>query len=73
MKSKIGSLLLAFVVSFALWIYVITVVSPDSDATINGIAVELLSMLQKSMQRASRTHLMMFVIPATYRIMRLRF
>lgn len=41
MKSKIGSLLLAFVVSFALWIYVITVVSPDSDATINGIAVEL--------------------------------
>ena len=41
MKSKISSLLLAFVVSFALWIYVITVVSPDSDATINGIAVEL--------------------------------
>ena len=41
MKSKIGSLLLAFLVAFALWIYVITVVSPDSDATITGIPVEL--------------------------------
>lgn len=41
MKSKIGSLLLAFVVSFALWVYVITVVSPDSDVTIDGISVEL--------------------------------
>ena len=41
MKSKIGSILLAFLVAFALWIYVITVVSPDSDATITGIPVEL--------------------------------
>ncbi len=41
MKNKIGSLLLAFLVAFALWIYVITVVSPDSDATITGIPVEL--------------------------------
>ncbi len=41
MKSKIGSLLIAFLIAFALWAYVITVVSPDSDTTITGIPVEL--------------------------------
>ena len=33
MKSKIWTALLSVVVAFGLWLYVITVVSPDSEAT----------------------------------------
>lgn len=41
MKNKIISLLLSFLIAFALWIYVITVVSPNSTDSFNNIPVEL--------------------------------
>ncbi len=41
MKSKAISLLLSIVIAFGLWLYVVTVVSPDSRVTIRNIPVEL--------------------------------
>lgn len=41
MKNKIISLLLSFLIAFALWIYVITVVSPNSTDSFTNIPVEL--------------------------------
>ena len=41
MKSKAVSLLLSVVIAFGLWLYVVTVVSPDSRVTIRNIPVEL--------------------------------
>lgn len=41
MKNKIISLLLSFLIAFALWIYVITVVSPNSTDSFSNIPVEL--------------------------------
>lgn len=41
MKNKIISLLLSFAIAFALWVYVITVVSPNSTDTFNNVPVEL--------------------------------
>ena len=39
MKNKIGTAILALVVSFGLWLYVITVVSPGSEQTYYNIPV----------------------------------
>ena len=41
MKNKFLSLLLAFAVAFGLWLYVITVVSPESEKTYYDIPVVL--------------------------------
>lgn len=40
MKSKLTMLLLALVIAFGLWFYVITVVSPDSEISINNVSVQ---------------------------------
>lgn len=40
MKSKFAMVLLAFVIAFGMWFYVITVVSPDSEISINNISVQ---------------------------------
>lgn len=40
-SNKLVMLLLSGIVAFALWIYVITVVSPNSETTIYGVSVEL--------------------------------
>lgn len=39
MKSKLGAALLAALISFGLWLYVITVVSPDSTDTVYNIPI----------------------------------
>lgn len=39
MKSKIGALLLSLAIAFGLWLYVITVVSPESEDTFHDIPV----------------------------------
>ncbi len=39
MKSKIGAFLLSFAIAFGLWLYVITVVSPESEDTFHDIPV----------------------------------
>lgn len=41
MKSKITMLLLSLVIAFGTWFYVITVVSPDSEITINNVTVDV--------------------------------
>ena len=41
MKNKILSLLLSLVISFGLWLYVVTVISPESESVIYDIPVEL--------------------------------
>lgn len=41
MKNKFLTLLLSFVISFGLWLYVVTVISPESEATFYNIPVEL--------------------------------
>ena len=41
MKNKVMTLLLSLAISFGLWMYVVTVVSPESEATIYNIPVEL--------------------------------
>lgn len=43
MRNKLVTLLLSFVIAFALWVYVITVVSPNSEVTISDIKVTLLN------------------------------
>ncbi len=43
MKNKILYALLSFVIAFGLWVYVITVVSPESDATYYDIPVSLIN------------------------------
>ena len=40
-KSKIGAFLLSFAIAFGLWLYVITVVSPESEDTFHDIPVVL--------------------------------
>ena len=39
MKSKVGAVLISVLVAFGLWLYVITTVSPESEASISGIPV----------------------------------
>ncbi len=41
MKSKLGAALLAVLISFGLWLYVITVVSPESESTYYDVPVVL--------------------------------
>lgn len=41
MKNKIVTLILSFVISFGLWLYVVTVISPESEATFYNVPVEL--------------------------------
>lgn len=41
MKNKIGTILLAFVVAFSMWYYVITVVSPEQERPFNNVQVTL--------------------------------
>lgn len=41
MKNKIFSFLLALIVSFGLWLYVVTVISPESEVSLYDIPVEL--------------------------------
>ena len=41
MKNKLGTLLLSFVIAFGLWLYVITVVSPNSSDTIYDIPLTI--------------------------------
>lgn len=41
MKNKVLSLLLSLVISFGLWLYVVTVISPESESVIYDIPVEL--------------------------------
>lgn len=41
MKNKILTFLLSFVIAFGLWLYVVTVVSPESEATFHNIPVIL--------------------------------
>lgn len=41
MKNKILTLLLSLAISFGLWLYVVTVISPESEATVYNIPVEL--------------------------------
>ena len=40
MKSKVTMILLALIIAFGLWFYVITVVSPDSEISINNVSVQ---------------------------------
>ena len=40
MKSKVTMMLLALIIAFGLWFYVITVVSPDSEISINNVSVQ---------------------------------
>ncbi len=44
MKNKIFTLILSFIISFGLWLYVVTVISPESEATFYNISVELKGM-----------------------------
>lgn len=44
MKNKIFTLILSFVISFGLWLYVVTVISPESEATFYNVSVELKGM-----------------------------
>ena len=41
MKSKVTMFFLSLLIAFGLWFYVITVVSPDSEITINNVTVEV--------------------------------
>lgn len=41
MKSKFLTLLLSLIISFGLWLYVVTVISPESEATYYNVPVEL--------------------------------
>lgn len=41
MKNKIGAMLLSVVIAFGLWLYVISVVSPDSEGTVYDIPVSI--------------------------------
>jgi YbbR domain-containing protein len=41
MKNKILTLLLSLAISFGLWLYVVTVISPESETTIYNVPVEL--------------------------------
>lgn len=41
MKDKILTLLLSLAISFGLWLYVVTVISPESEITIDHVPVEL--------------------------------
>ena len=41
MKNKLGAALISICVAFGLWLYVISTVSPESEATISGIPVVL--------------------------------
>ena len=41
MKNKVGAALISVLVAFGLWLYVITTVSPESEAAISGIPVVL--------------------------------
>lgn len=41
MKSKIGTMLLAIVIAFGMWLYVITVVSPEQERPFNNVPVVL--------------------------------
>lgn len=41
MKNKILTALLSLAISFGLWLYVVTVISPESEQTFYGISVEL--------------------------------
>lgn len=41
MKNKVLTLLLSLAISFALWLYVVTVISPESETTIYNVPVEL--------------------------------
>ena len=41
MKNKILTLLLSLVISFGLWLYVVTVVSPETESVVEGISVTL--------------------------------
>ncbi len=41
MKSKILTLILSFVISFGLWLYVVTVISPESESIYYNVPVEL--------------------------------
>lgn len=43
MKTKILYALLSLVIAFALWVYVVTVISPESEATYYDIPVELIN------------------------------
>ena len=40
MKNKVLSLLLSLLISFGLWLYVVTVISPEYEATVYGVPVE---------------------------------
>lgn len=41
MKNKLLTMLLSLVISFSLWLYVVTVISPESEATYYNVPVEL--------------------------------
>lgn len=41
MKNKVLTLLLSLAISFGLWLYVVTVISPESETTIYNVPVEL--------------------------------
>ena len=41
MKNKVPMLLLSLFISFGLWLYVISVVSPDSEVSISGVPVQI--------------------------------
>ena len=41
MKHKIRTLLLSLVISFGLWLYVVTVISPEYEVTVYNVPVEL--------------------------------
>lgn len=41
MKNKVLTLLLSLAISFGLWLYVVTVISPESETTIDNVPVEL--------------------------------
>lgn len=43
MKNKVLTLLLSLAISFGLWLYVVTVISPESETTIYNVPVELVS------------------------------
>ena len=43
MKEKIIRVLLSVLIAFGLWVYVVTIVSPESEATFHNISVELIN------------------------------
>ena len=43
MKNKILTLLLSLVISFGLWLYVVTVVSPETESVIENISEEIVA------------------------------